>query len=583
MLAVSARLALVGAGASALYLLQNLLDQGAARLFGAITVFEKRDRPGMGMPYNPATTDRFNLCNISSEELPPLSVSFVDWLRGLDDGRLAGFHLQRDQIDASETYGRVVLGEYFEEQFQAVVAALRTAGLDVEVRVGAGVVDLVDHPEHGTVEVVLDDGARETFGRVVTATGHRFTDGDRPQDGYFESPWPIGKVLPKEGKHFDFTVGLLGASLSAFDVVSSLSHRHGRFDPVGDDGQLRFVADEGADGFRIAMHSSNGWLPHLQYAQKEPMRQVYRHVGQDEVLALRDEAGLLRLDTYFDRVCRPALAGALRHDGLDEVADAMENGMSLDDLVETLGEDHTYEDAFEGMREELPEARRSLDKDRPIRWKEVLDDLMYTLNYHAELMPAEDHRRLHAVVMPFLMNVIAAMPLPSARILLALRDAGRLELVKGRLTVEKVEDGTTSVSIDDDGEVTTREYRLFVECGGQPPVTIEDYPFRSLVDDGTVTAASVRSVDGGREELAGIAIDPGYRVLDETGEANRRIVEIAFPHTLGLRPYSYGLQACNHTAAMVVATWIHEDEEGKVKAKDVETFIEIEAGTPDEA
>ena len=582
MTVVKKRLAVVGAGASALYLLQNLLDQDAARLFAEVVVFEKGDRVGMGMPYNPATTDRFNLCNISSEEMPPLSVSFVGWLRGLDDGRLAEFHLRRDEIDASETYGRVVLGEYFESQFHAAIRELRRRGVAVDVRLQAGVADLVDRPEDDEVEVVLD-GSSERFDRVVIATGHSFVDRDQPEHGYFASPWPIGKVLPKDGEHFDFTVGLLGASLSAFDVVSSLSHRHGRFEPVGDDGSMRFVANAGADDFRIAMHSVNGWLPHLQYAQKEPMRQVYRHVSQTEVLDLRDDDGFLRLDDYFDQVCRPALARALKHDGEDEIARRIEVGASLDDFVEMLGDDHTYDDAFEGMRLELPEARRSLDKDRPIRWKEVLDDLMYTLNYHAELMPAEDHARWRKVVMPFLMNVIAAMPLASARTLLALHDAGRLELVKGRLTVESIGDGKTRISIDNDGEADTREYRMFVECGGQSPVTIEDYPFRGLVGAGTVRAARVRSIEEGEEELAGIDIDPGYRVIGKDGRANRRVVEIAFPHTLGLRPYSYGLQACNHTAAMAVATWVHEDEEGRVKARDVETFVEIEAGTPDEA
>ena len=37
-----------------------------------------------------------------------------------------------------------------------------------------------------------------------------------------------------------------------------------------------------------------------------------------------------------------------------------------------------------------------------------------------------------------------------------------------------------------------------------------------------------------------------------------RIYDIAAPHTSGLRPYSYGLQACNHTAAIVVQAWVEE-------------------------
>ena len=60
-----------------------------------------------------------------------------------------------------------------------------------------------------------------------------------------------------------------------------------------------------------------------------------------------------------------------------------------------------------------PGSEESVLEHKPIHWKETIDDLIYTLNFHAELMPAEDHLTLKSLVMPFLMNVIAAMP-PSA-------------------------------------------------------------------------------------------------------------------------------------------------------------------------
>ena len=68
-------------------------------------------------------------------------------------------------------------------------------------------------------------------------------------------------------------------------------------------------------------------------------------------------------------------------------------------------------------------------------------------------------------------------------------------------------------------------------------------------------------------------------MIGESGEPNRRIYDIAFPHALGVRPYSYGLQACNHTAGMVVSTWLHEAEEGEVDSADANTFAELQAVT----
>ena len=68
---------------------------------------------------------------------------------------------------------------------------------------------------------------------------------------------------------------------------------------------------------------------------------------------------------------------------------------------------------------------------------------------------------------------------------------------------------------------------------------------------------------GPRYVLPGIDIDAAYRVIGEDGNANPRVFDIAFPHTSGLRPYSYGLQACNHTAGIVVEAWREEFKRGQ--------------------
>ncbi len=576
-------LAVIGAGATTMYFLKHLLDNvekataSSGRL--TVTIFERGERPGMGMPYNPRTTDRYNICNISSEELPRLQVSFVDWLRDLDDERLEPFGLARDEVDPAETYPRVLLGEYFESQFVEILRQLREAGIDATLEHGQHVLDVKDEDDH--VDVETQHGSRR-FDTIVIATGHPATEGDDPANGYYASPWPICKLLPRNGQFYNHAVGTLGASLSAFDVVASLSHRHGSFVEKGD--ELVFEPDPNVPDFRIVLHSSEGWLPHLQYEQAKPMRSLYRHVSREALLDLRDSRGWLRLDEYYDVVCRPLLADALAHDGKSDVAAAMRDGLSLDDFVETMEAKHTYDDAFDGMRSELPAARRSIEQDRPIRWMEVLDDLMYTLNFHAELMPAEDHVRLRKVVMSFLMNVIAALPLQSARTLLALRQAGRLDLVEGHVSVDKQADGETHLRIEQGDETTSSSYKLFINCSGEDAVNIDDYPFRSLVDAGVVRAPRVQFADAAQAsdvfddmperraevdgqvafELDGIEVDAGYRVIGRDGKANSRVIDIAFPHALGLRPYSYGLQACDHTAGTALAAWLDRNAGGPV-------------------
>ncbi len=575
-------LAIIGSGPSAIYLLKHILDEARPlkRWLSGISIFEKSQLTGMGMPYNPLTTDRFNLANISSEELPELPVTMVEWLESLNREDLQGMGLEGEEISAEKIYPRLVLGQYLHSQYRVLLSRLREQGIEVLEHPGCEVIDIQDLPGHGLITLMTADGSTHSFGKAVIATGHYWTNEDRPEQGYYASPWPISKLLPAEGGHHDFAIGTLGASLSAFDVISSLANRHGRFTREGE--KLRFEPSAEAPHFKIVMHAFHGWLPHLQWDQEEPMRMIYRHVGREELLGLRDHSGFLRLETYFDAVCRPALAEAFRKDGMAEMVDKLSNAnFTLADFVETMSDKHDYDNAFEGMRHEMKEARRSVLGHKPIHWKEVIDDLMYTLNFHAELMPAEDHLSFRKTVMPFLMNVIAAMPLESGAILLALYDAGRIEIVSGKAMIREDADkkGSTTITIHgDDGGETTAKYRIFVDCGGQKPLELPDYPFPSLVKDGVASKGRVRFADpavisslddevqehvfAGKDEsfyhVGGVNIDSACRLISVDGISSPRIADVAFPHTSGLRPYSYGLQCCSDTVAIFVQAWVQE-------------------------
>ncbi|TWU01726.1 FAD/NAD(P)-binding protein [Neorhodopirellula pilleata] len=589
------RLAIIGSGPTALYLLHHLtqhLDQ-FSRDLRHVDVFERSDQMGVGMPYSAETTDRFNLCNISSEELPPLDEEFADWLRACDDERLSDWAIDRANISEDETYCRLALGQYFQDQWKHSVTRLRKSGIEVTEHCPTQVVDIVDRNAENELTIVTDNGEQFTVDRVVVATGHQFADEDQPDAGYFASPWPMHKLIPGNDQYYNFTIGTLGASLSAFDVIASLAHRHGRF--IRTEDRYEFILETEAKGFRIVMHSAQGWLPHLQYEQREPFREIYRHTTREQILGLRNDDGFLTLDTYFDQVCRPALVKAFTRDKRNDIVDALgQADFDMDDFVERMSGEHDYDDAFAGMRSELPEARISVEHDRPVHWKEVIDDLMYTLSYHAELMSAEDHLRLHGVVMPFLMNVIAALPLQSAKTLLALHDAGCLELVTGRVKVTGHERGETQIEVADGDDVTESSYRMFVDCSGQSPLKVHDYPFDSLVQDKRIRSARVafadvnsvpeldddkrdRVIDGETAalELAGIDIDSVYRVIGDDGVANTRIHDIAFPNTIGKRPYSYGLQACSETAAIVVEAWRREMHENIGQSGSIESPSKI--------
>ncbi len=572
---IARRLAIVGSGPTALYLLKHLADLAAefGDVIATVEVFEQYSRLGMGMPYSPSTTDRVNRCNISSKELPPLERPFVEWLRSLDEGALRDFGIVREKISADETYSRLAMGEYFADQFRAIVSRLAEKGIQIIEHANCRIIDINDFPRRHSVLLETETGDEHEFDAVVIASGHDFNTNDDADSGYYASPWPIQKLLPAGEEHFNFRIGTLGASLSAFDVVSSLAHRHGTF---SGDGPHNFVPIAGCEKLKFVMHSTEGWLPHLQYEQEEPFRELYRHVTADQLAGLRDSNGFMRLDDYFDVICRPALIAAFAKDRrADMVAKLRQSDFDIEQFTDLMTDEHDYIDAFGGMRSELPKAEDSVDNDHPIHWKEVVDDLMYTLNFHAQWMPAEDHIRFQSVVMPFLLNVIAAMPLHSAHMLLALHDAGKLELVAGKAKVLSHEDGQTNIEVNGEGGTRVYRYDMFVDCTGQGAVTLDQFPFPSLVKSGTVRPAEAAflhhaSANIGSDQkgdrligehgqlaykIGGIDIDSYYRVIGDDGTPNTRIYDVAFPHGAGVRPYSYGLQACDLTARIVVDHW----------------------------
>lgn len=592
-------IAIIGSGPTTLYLLKYIWENIAVlkKSINKITIFEKEKVMGMGMPYHPNTTDIYNLSNIASEEIPMLQESLGDWLRKQSKDDLKKLNINVLPIDDTEVYSRVALGHYFQEQFRLLLSALKSTAIEVIEQCECEVTDISQVKED---ELIITDcyNKEHTFSTVVIANGHEWKGEDKIETGYYASPWPIHKLLPKSNDVHNFTIGTLGASLSAFDVVTSLSHHHGVF--ISEDNKLTYIKNEEAANFKIVLHSSRGWLPHLQYEQQEPIREIYRHYNRNQLLALIDEKGFMSIEDFFDNLCRPALISAFSKDKLfDVVKKLQDETFSFKDLVAMMSEKHEYVNSFEGMRSELVTARKSVNRKIPINWMETLDDLMYSLNYHAELLSAEDHLFFHSEIISFLMNVIAALPLPSAEILLALYDANSIELKAGYVSFpdDTSENNTTKIIVEsEDGCKEELEYKLFVNCGGHKNLEIDDYPFQSLVKQGLVQPANAKFTNPNINEklsskldpdtiinedgipklkLSGIDIDSSYRTINKNGTPNYFLYDINFTHTNGLRPYSYGLQACSATSLILVESWLAEIVVGEDVGEDIESITEL--------
>ena len=581
------KLAIIGSGASTMYCLQHIVNHADALLtqFQTIAIFEKNQYLGFGMPYNPATTDKFNLSNITSEEIPKLPQTFADWLRDQDNEFLKSLNVTDAPIQDTNIYSRIALGHYFHNQFNMLIAQLKSTGFSVETYPKHEVKDIVSIADE-TIKIITNH-SEYNCNRVVISTGHNIPKTDKPEIGYFESPWPIKKIIPKPSTYYTFEIGLLGASLSAFDVVTSLSHRHGSFQKDGD--KLHYILNPKAEGFKITLHAAEGWLPHLQYEQEEPLREIYRHCSREKLLSLRNHDGTLNIDTFFNTVCKPALIKAFSKDkNKAMVKHLKDDSYSFKNFIETMVESHEYVDCFDGMKKELPQAKDSVIKKNPIHWMETLDDLMYALNYHIEWLSAEDNLFFNKTVKPFLMSVIAALPLESAKILLALHEAKVIDLVAGKVSNIDTSDHKTRIKIEHtDRRESTKTYRMFVNCAGSDTIELEQFPFKSLTETGLISKAATKFENDYKDASSlvpanamfkqssgsylltgGIAVDSAYRIIGTDSTVSPHIYDIAFTHIHGIRPYSYGLQACNATAAILITCWVSPKapEDSKISA-----------------
>ena len=80
------RIAIVGVGPTGIYTFYELVKRGEPL---AITLFEKEAQAGVGMPYSDDNTAAQMLANIASIEIPPIDLTYLQWLQQQSDDWLA--------------------------------------------------------------------------------------------------------------------------------------------------------------------------------------------------------------------------------------------------------------------------------------------------------------------------------------------------------------------------------------------------------------------------------------------------------------------------------------------------------------
>lgn len=557
------RIAIIGGGPSGLFMFKRLVETKQNNI--AITIFEKKNYLGAGMPYSSEGASNEHITNVSGNEIPELVTALADWIKTISKDTLDKYHIDANRFNEYKVLPRLLFGQYLKAQFDLLQKQAKTEGVDFEVHYNSEVTDIIDYPEQEQVFVEINKEQKIVFDHVIICSGHNWPvkhEGTVP--GYFDSPYPPVKLKLK----LNHPVAITGSSLTAIDAIKTLARCNGSFDQ-GKDGKLVYQLKSDNPNFRLVMHSRNGMLPAVRFHLQDSHLSNKPLASDDEIKAhIASNDGFLSLDYIFEKDFK----GPIRTEApvfYERIKD-----MQMEAFVDFIMDFREDKDPFQLLKAEYAEAEKSIKRKASIYWKEMLGVLSFALNYPAKHLSAEDMQRLQKKLVPLISLVIAYTPQSSAEELMALHDAGVLDLISvgdnSRVEAEP-QGGATYYYTDEEGDEQTVYFNTYVNCIGQPHLSYDDFPFKSLRDKRTITPARLKfqsaeqgstAMEAGKDitkdqngdyylRVSGIAINDSFEIVDAYGALNNRIYIMAVPYIGGYNPDYSGLDFCQHASAII--------------------------------
>ncbi len=455
-------IAIVGTGPTGIYTFFSLLKFAEPI---SISIYEKEDEAGVGMPYNDDENSRMMLANIASIEIPPITSTYLDWLHEQDETRLARYRVDKEGLHDRQFLPRILLGEYFRDQFLALVEVARRKGFEVEVHESCEVTD-IEAAANGVK--LWSDGklVSKLFDLVVIATGHVWPDDDEATRSYFPSAWS-GLI---EARIPACKVGIMGTSLSAIDAAMAVVAQHGSFIEEEDE-SLRFDLDPDSKGLAITLMSRSGILPEADFycpIPYEPLQIATEQAINREIQT--GESGLL--DRIFALVAReiedadPAWSARVSLSKLD-----------ADSFADAYFADRQNHDAFRWAEYNLKEVERNKREKHTVPWRYAILRLHEVVQEIIPHLNEEDRERFDTGLCKVFVDNYAAIPSESIRRLLALRKAGLIDVLElGHDYDMEVRKDHTVIAIGSE----VRTFDVFIDARGQKPLKTKDLPFPSL-------------------------------------------------------------------------------------------------------
>ncbi len=550
------RIAIVGGGPSALFMYKRLIESGRSHM--EIDIYERRAQLGAGMPYSQEGANDEHVTNVSDNEIPTIVTHIAEWVHTVPAGILQRFNIDPDRFNEYKVLPRLFFGMYLSAQFELLRAKADEAGITTDIHYSTNIKDIIDQPGEDKVLIEVEGAGIAQYDRVIICTGHYWPvrhEGTIP--GYYDSPYPPSKLKLQ----LNHAVALRGSSLTAIDALRTLARHNGRFEKQ-DDGMLTYLLNDTSKGLKIIMHSRGGFLPGLRFHLEDP------HLSKDKLLSdeeinkhMQSNDGFLSLDFIFEKDFEEPFR-TKDPEFYKQIKD-----MKIEQFVPYMMALRERLDAFQLFRAEYAEAEQSIKRRESVYWKELLAILSFAMNYPAKHFSAEDMMRLQKVLMPLISIVIAFIPQESARELLAMHDAGVVDLlsVGEDSHIEVQESGGIIYHYTDEKEqVQSPFYKTFIDCIGQPHLSYEEFPFKTMIENKTVSHARLKfkyreegssMKQNGKKEVEqfgeeyylrvpGITINDQFQITDHYGAANPRIYMMAVPYISGFNPDYSGLDFC---------------------------------------
>ncbi|WP_421696736.1 FAD/NAD(P)-binding protein [Aestuariivirga sp.] len=513
------RIAIIGAGPTALYCLKHL-----TRTFEPLmmTIFSPSDEFGNGMPFTAKLNGEFMLCNAFSREIPPVTQTLLQWLQQLPARELNDWELSRHELSGRAFYPRVLIGDYLKDAFKDIAKLAEGAGHDLKLVPNACISD-VRLPRPATV--VIDagqEGSELEFDALILATGHSWDGQPALDKATLISPWPYTNVtsLPPGN------IGVLGSSLSAIDAVLALGFARGDFSE--DKGQISWHPRQDAETLRITMVSKSGVMPEGDFYYPFPYLPLL-HITEDAVAAevSKGQTDLLhRVFLLLKRELSEADPGYLARLGSD--------AETIEGFCEFYFKDRTTLGGLAAVKDGFAEARQSMRDRRTIPHRYVLLRAHETFDRALRVLNEEDWKTFQSTLHPVFGDAYAAVPHLSLARIIAMYDAGVLDLVatgEDALFEDQPEGGV---------DIVMNEERLhfdaMVDCRGQASAPLDDLPFPHIV----------RELVDGQSPIA----EPFKIKLQNPGSAP--IYCLSMPQLLERHPFAQGLSETEGRSAAVV-------------------------------